>query len=228
MKYIVIGLGSYGFILAEELTLLGHEVIGVDKQEHRVDAIKEKIATAFLMDATDEQSLEVLPLSSVDAVIITIGENFGDSIRVTAMLKQRSVQHIYARAVDALHKTILEGFGLSKILTPEEDAAYALVGELNFGTKIETFRIGKEYIISKFVVPDKFVGYTLEELNFYEEFKLKVIALTRMGKTTNLLGFAVTEQTVMDELNNQGEIAVGDELVCYGKNRDFQALWKAI
>ena len=30
MKYIVIGLGNYGGKLAEELTVLGHEVIGVD------------------------------------------------------------------------------------------------------------------------------------------------------------------------------------------------------
>ena len=37
MKYIVIGLGNYGGKLAEELTVLGHEVIGVDVREHYVD-----------------------------------------------------------------------------------------------------------------------------------------------------------------------------------------------
>lgn len=228
MKYIVIGLGSYGSVLAEELTLLGHEVIGVDLLEYRVDAIKEKIATAFVMDATDVQSLAVLPLSSVDAVIITIGENFGASIRVTALLKQKGVQPIYARATDALHKTILEGFGLGMILTPEEDAAYNLVGQLNFGTRIETFRIGKDHSVSKFVVPQRFVGYTLEELGFYEEFKLRIIALTRAGKTTNVLGFSVIESTVMDEISAKETIQAGDELICYGKNSDFQSLWKAI
>lgn len=30
MKYIIIGLGNYGGVLAEELSVLGHEVIGVD------------------------------------------------------------------------------------------------------------------------------------------------------------------------------------------------------
>ena len=28
MKYIIIGLGNYGHVLAEELSALGHEVIG--------------------------------------------------------------------------------------------------------------------------------------------------------------------------------------------------------
>ena len=39
MKYIIIGLGNYGGVLAEELSVLGHEVIGVDTNEHRVDVL---------------------------------------------------------------------------------------------------------------------------------------------------------------------------------------------
>ena len=53
MKYIIIGLGNYGHVLAEELSALGHEVIGVDNSPSRVDNVKEKIATAFVIDATD-------------------------------------------------------------------------------------------------------------------------------------------------------------------------------
>ena len=49
MKYIIIGLGNYGHMLAEELSVLGHEVIGADVSAGRVDSIKEKIATAFVL-----------------------------------------------------------------------------------------------------------------------------------------------------------------------------------
>ena len=52
MKYIIIGLGNYGHVLAEELSTLGHEVIGADLDEGRVDSIKDKIATAFVIDGT--------------------------------------------------------------------------------------------------------------------------------------------------------------------------------
>ena len=57
MKYIIIGLGNYGHVLAEELSALGHEIIGADISESRVDSIKDKVATAFVIDATDEQLL---------------------------------------------------------------------------------------------------------------------------------------------------------------------------
>lgn len=43
MKYIIIGLGNYGHVLAEELSALGHEIIGADISESRVDSIKDRL-----------------------------------------------------------------------------------------------------------------------------------------------------------------------------------------
>lgn len=228
MKYIIIGLGNYGHVLAEELSALGHEVIGADISDSRVDSIKNKVATAFVIDATDEQSLSVLPLNSVDVVIVAIGENFGASIRVVALLKQKKVAHIYARAIDGVHKSVLEAFSLERILTPEEDAARSLVELLDFGTNMESFRIDQEYYVVKFTVPKKFVGYFVNELNLDEEFHLKLIGLKRGDKITNCLGISLMEFHVKNELPEDEKVLEGDELVCYGKYRDFQAFWKAI
>ena len=228
MKYIIIGLGNYGHVLAEELSVLGHEVIGADIGESRVDSIKDKVATAFVIDATDELSLAVLPLNSVDIVIVAIGENFGASIRVVALLKQKKVQHIYARAIDAVHRSVLEAFNLEKILTPEEDAARSLVQLLDFGTNMEAFRVDSEYYVVKFSVPEKFIGYFVNELNLDEEFHLKLIGLKRANRIENCLGISLTEHSIVNELPENDKIQEGDELVCYGKYRDFQKFWKAL
>lgn len=228
MKYIIIGLGNYGHVLAEELSALGHEVIGADISESRVDSIKDKVATAFVIDATDELSLAVLPLNSVDIVIVAIGENFGASIRVVALLKQKKVQHIYARAIDAVHRSVLEAFNLEKILTPEEDAARSLVQLLDFGTNMEAFRVDSEYYVVKFSVPEKFIGYFVNELNLDEEFHLKLIGLKRANRIENCLGISLTEHSIVNELPENDKIQEGDELVCYGKYRDFQKFWKAL
>ena len=228
MKYIIIGLGNYGHVLAEELSVLGHEVIGADISESRVDSIKDKVATAFVIDATDELSLAVLPLNSVDIVIVAIGENFGASIRVVALLKQKKVQHIYARAIDAVHRSVLEAFNLEKILTPEEDAARSLVQLLDFGTNMEAFRVDSEYYVVKFSVPEKFIGYFVNELNLDEEFHLKLIGLKRANRIENCLGIPLTEHSIVNELPENDKIQEGDELVCYGKYRDFQKFWKAL
>ncbi len=77
MRYLIIGLGIYGTNLAKDLTDMGHEVIGADSSATKVNAIKDYISTAYILDSTDEASLGVLPLKNVDLVIVAIGENFG-------------------------------------------------------------------------------------------------------------------------------------------------------
>lgn len=113
-------------------------------------------------------------------------------------------------------------------MTPEEDAARSLVQLLDFGTNMEAFRIDSEYYVVKFTVPRKFVGYFVNELNLYEEFHLKLIGLKRADKITNCLGISLTELHVKNELPENEKVEEGDELVCYGKYRDFQSFWKAI
>ncbi|MCD8182583.1 MAG: TrkA family potassium uptake protein [Bacteroides sp.] len=228
MKYIIIGLGNYGHVLAEELSALGHEVIGADISASRVESLKEKIATDFVIDATDEQALSALPLNSVDVVVVAIGENFGASIRVVALLKQNNVKHIYARAIDRVHHSVLEAFQLERILTPEEDAARGLVHLLKYGADIETFRVDSNYYVMKFSVPERLVGYNVNELKLDQEFGLKLLALKRAKTLKNGLGISFTEHDVVNELPDNDQIQTGDQLVCYGRYRDFQKFWKAL
>ena len=65
-------------------------------------------------------------------------------------------------------------------------------------------------------------------LNLDEEFHLKMIGLKRANKITNCLGISLTELHVKNELPGNEKVEEGDELVCYGRYRDFQAFWKAI
>lgn len=63
MKYIIVGLGSFGASLAEKLTTQGNEVIGIDNKMSKVDILKEKISHTICMDATDEITVSGLPLN---------------------------------------------------------------------------------------------------------------------------------------------------------------------
>lgn len=228
MKYIIIGLGNYGGVLAEELSVLGHEVIGVDTNEHRVDVLKDKIATSFIIDATDEQSLSILPLKDVDVVIVAIGENFGASVKVVALLKKKGVKHIYARAVDDVHETVLEAFNLDSILTPEKEAARSLVQLLDLHVHVESFRIDKEYYVIKFKLPSCFVGYKMSDLSLEKEFNIKIIALVKGEKVLNSLGISVLEREVDNHFEEDYQLEENDQLVCYGLYKNFMNFWKAL
>lgn len=215
-------------MLAEELSALGHEVIGVDTNEHHVEMLKDKIATSFIIDATDEQSLSVLPLKGVDVVIVAIGENLGASVRVVALLKQKGVKHIYARAVDEVHRSVLEAFNLDNILTPEKDAARSLGQLLDLHVHVESFRIDNEHYVVKFKVPASLVGYKVVDLSLEKEFDIKIIALLKGKQVVNALGISILEREVENAFEEDYMLEADDELVCYGLYKDLLRFWKAL
>lgn len=123
MKYLVIGLGNFGKTLAKELTDRGHDVIGVDNNEHCVDEIKDCISVAYILDATERMALQALPLDEIDCAVVAIGQSMDYSLRAVAALKELSVKKIYARALDSTHKSILSAMSIQKIFMPESYAA---------------------------------------------------------------------------------------------------------
>ncbi len=130
MKYLVIGLGNFGSTLAEELTARSHDVIGVDTCEQRIEDIKERIAVAYIMDATDGAALKSLPLGEIDAVFVAIGHSMSASLRAVAMLKKLEVKGLFVRAIDAVHLSILEAMSIENVFMPEAYAARNFVQKI--------------------------------------------------------------------------------------------------
>ncbi|MBR2358907.1 MAG: TrkA family potassium uptake protein [Bacteroidaceae bacterium] len=134
MKFLVIGLGCFGKTLAEALTDKGHDIIGVDSNEHRVEEVKDRISVAYIMDATERAALKELPLDEIDCAIVAIGQSMDHSLRAVAALKELSVNKIYARALDQTHLSILRAMSIQKIFIPESYAARIFANNL-FGDK---------------------------------------------------------------------------------------------
>lgn len=227
MRYLIIGLGIYGSNLAIDLSNMGHEVIGADKNPSLVESIKDYISTAYIIDSTDEVSLSVLPLKNVDLVIVAIGENFGASIRTVAILKKIGVKHIYARAIDKLHESILEGFSIDRIITPEQRAASDLVNEMSLGNDTESLRLDDNHYIIKFRVPEFYVGMRYSSMDLYKDFSLQLITAMRKEESRNLLGIEHKRFAVLPDLDSPDlRIESGDMITCMGTPDDFRALFR--
>lgn len=233
MKYLIIGLGIYGSNLARNLTEMGHEVIGVDRSQTNIDEIKDYISTVYRMDTTEEASLAVLPLRNVDAVIVAIGENFGASVRTVALLKKMGVKCLYARAIDKLHESILEGFNLQRIITPEQRAARDLAHELELGARISSMEVDRDHLVIRFETPDYFVGIKASDLHLEENFNLRLIAVCRTSTATNILGVAGKEARLIYPCGKDSDaedivIARGDVLTVFGSLRDYRSMYRHI
>lgn len=127
---MVIGLGNFGKTLAETLTDMGHEIIGIDSSEHCVDDIKNRISLAYIMDATEKSALRILPIDEIDCAVVAIGQSMDHSLRTVAALKELGIKKIFARALDPTHKSILSAMSISDIFIPESYAARVIAEKM--------------------------------------------------------------------------------------------------
>ncbi len=72
-RFAVIGLGNFGFHAAKALYEEGNEVLAMDTDRSRVQAIDPYSTEAMVIDATDKEALKSLSLEEMDAVIVSTG-----------------------------------------------------------------------------------------------------------------------------------------------------------
>lgn len=245
MRYLIIGLGIYGSNLARDLTDMGHEVIGADLRPANVEAIKDYISTAYILDSTDEASLSALPLKNVDMVIVAIGENFGASVKTVALLRKIGVRKIYARAIDELHQSILEGLKVERILTPEQRAAHDLVNEMELNSQVATLRIGRDTFAMRFLAPGIFHHMKYSDITPDTLHGLRLIAAARPTSKDNILGIrhdvmkslplplpdsaaGVSSGRPDSDASDELRVEPGDILLCLGTTASYKSLFRAI
>lgn len=245
MRYLIIGLGIYGANLARDLTDMGHEVIGADLRAPNVEAIKDYISTAYILDSTDEASLSALPLKNVDLVIVAIGENFGASVKTVALLRKLGIRKIYARAIDELHQSILEGLKVERILTPEQRAAHDLVNEMELSSQVATLRIGRDTFAMRFSAPEIFHHMKYSDITPDTLRGLRLIAAARPSTKDNILGIPHNAMETLPipvsspdhtppkpagakSTDNDLRVEPGDIFLCLGTTSAYKSLFRSL
>ena len=129
-QIVVIGLGTFGRTVAEELTRIGHQVIGIDTNASLVAAVAGNLTQAVTADATDERVLSELGIASCDAALVAIGENIEASILATLLLKELKIAKVWVKAKDASHSRILERLDASRIVYPEYEVGLRVAQQI--------------------------------------------------------------------------------------------------
>jgi trk system potassium uptake protein TrkA len=222
MKYIIVGLGNFGGFLAARLTDLGHEVIGVDSVEAKVDMVKNSITHAITMDATDAQAIKTLPYKDVDVVIIAIGEDFGASIMVTAIFKQMNVKRLISRSINKIHETVIKAIGVDEIVHPEEDSAQRLAKSLQMNGVLDSLEVSDEYNIIEVKAPSRYIGLTIGETQIRQDYNINILTLIKWDEKINIFGSKSKVKKVTGVVTPETKIEEGDILLLFGNNKDIQ------
>jgi trk system potassium uptake protein TrkA len=226
MNFIVVGLGNFGASLAKKLTALGHDVIGVDKDQERVEYFKDTIKNTISMDITDIHALKTLPLKDCDMVIICISDDFGSSVKTTALLRDLGVQKIYARESSNVHKTVLNAIGVSNTINPEYDAAIVFAEKLIMMGIWSIYSISDDIKIAEVSVPDEFAGKSLSQIDPRDLNDISIIALKYLDKKQSTPSHERWVAIEMEKIEDDIVLEKNMRFVIKGRKKDIMDFLK--
>ncbi|MCC5920582.1 MAG: TrkA family potassium uptake protein [Cyclobacteriaceae bacterium] len=185
-KFAVIGLGQFGYSIAKTLSERGAEVLAIDRDLNKVEAIKEDVAYAVSIDSTDMKVLKAHNITEMDGVVVAIGEDFESLLLTTVVLLELDVKRIIARAANSQQRMILKKMGVSEILAPEETVGKT-VAEMLLHPNVKGFLpLPDDYEIVEVNTPSKIAGKTVREVALREKYDLNLITIKRVYRDQNV------------------------------------------
>lgn len=178
-QYAVIGLGRFGSSLAKELVRLGYEVLGIDKNEEKVNEMSSELTHAVVADATDEEVIRSLGLRNFDCVVVSIGDDIQSSILTTILLQDFGVKKVVAKAITLLHGKVLQKIGVSRVVYPERDMGIRVAHQLVMPNLLDYIELSKDYTIAELTVPKRLSGTKLCDIHPREIFGCTVVAINK-------------------------------------------------
>ncbi len=176
-KFAVIGLGKFGFNVATTLYDNGAEVIAIDNRQEIIDEISGRVSDPIFMNSTDEKALKSNGIQDMDAVILAIGNNIEVSVLTTVILKKIGVTNIYAKVDSKVHGRILELLGVQNVIFPEEQIGNQLANSLLSSNVMEYIDLSSGHSVVELMVPDDWVGKTLQQLALPSKRGINIIAI---------------------------------------------------
>lgn len=176
-KFAVIGLGNFGFHAAKALFEDGNEVVAIDGEKVRVQAIDPYATEALVMNATEKETIRSLGLENMDGVIVSTGTNISISILICLYLNEIGVKKIIAKAIDDDHAKILKRVGATEVIHPERDMALRVSRNLSRPNVIDFIPLAEDFDLVQVDPPKEFIGKSLKGLNLRAKYNVQVIAI---------------------------------------------------
>jgi len=223
-QFAVIGLGVFGTSIAQNLMKEGMEVIAIDTAEQNIEAIKNNVTQAAILDSTKEEALQAIDIGKIDCAIIAIGEDMESSVMTALLLKKLEVPRIVARANSEAHRKILTLIGVDEIVSPEEDMGIRLARRLSSTHILHHLDISEEHTIAEIIVGESFIGKTIRDLNLRSRFGVNIVGIKKKIPQVTDMGENVFVEKYVDFPSPDDVIEGEDVLVMVGSERAISEL----
>lgn len=215
-RFAVIGLGRFGYRLAELLAQAGAEVIAVDRDTRPVEDIRDAVTLAVTLDSTDERALVSQGIDHVDVAVVGMGTDFEANLLTTVILKQLGVPRVISRAVTSNRGEILRRVGADALVYPEEESAHRWCHRLLGPRVMEQIPLAEGHSLAQIPVPAEWVNRSLADLGVRGKHNVNVVAIRRNVQEA--------APTVLEMPLPHTKLQAGDVLVLIGADADIAGL----
>lgn len=202
---LIIGLGRFGRHIAMELNELNHEVMAIDQNEERVNAALPFVTDALIGDSTNEEFLSSLGIRNFDACIVTIGDNFQNSLETTSLLKELGAAKVISRASRGVQEKFLLRNGADKVVYPEKQLAAWTAIRCTSDNILDYIELDENYSIIELSIPQEWEGKTVAKLDLRKKYSLNILGIRENG-TMNM---DISPETILN--NSQSMLVLGKQ-----------------
>lgn len=227
-QFAVIGLGTFGAHVARNLMEKGAEVLAIDSDIKRVEAIRDSVTQVLCLDATDEEALARSGVLDVDAVVVTMGERMEAAIVITSLLKKLGVGQVIARAASSLYARILEDVGADRTILIEEQMAEQLAKSLLTPDLLEQIPLTSNHSLAEMSAPRYMVGKKLGQLDVRRRYGVNIIAIKKRVPMITPEGESGFKEQINDLPGPEDIIEQDDILVVVGNDADIERLAQGV
>ena len=206
---LLIGLGRFGRHIARKLNDLNHEVMAVDQNEQRVNEVLPYVTNAQIGDSTSEEFLSSLGIRNFDACIVTIGDNFQNSLETASLLKELGAKKVIARASRGVQEKFLLRNGADEVGYPEKQLAAWTAIRCTSDHILDYIELDGDYSMFELEIPEQWNGKTIIQLNIRKKYGINILGIRENGR----LNMNITPDTCLDS---------GKSILVLGKQKDIQ------
>lgn len=179
---LLIGLSHFGKHVAEELADLGHEVMAVDINEEKVNEILPIVTNAQIGDSTNAEFLKSLGIGNYDVCMVTISENFQNSLETTSLLKELGASYVVSMAKRDVQEKFLLRNGADEVVYPEKQVAKWAAIRYSADHLLDYVEVDDEYGIFEVEVPLAWIGKTVGQVDIRKKYNINIMAYRQNGK----------------------------------------------
>ncbi len=185
------------------------ELLAVDVDLDKVEAVKDMVTRAVCLTAVTEDTMAAAGTGDLEVAVVTIGEDFAASVLTTAILGRLKVPRIIARASSDMHEQVLRAVGATEIVRPEKEVSLQLAARLLI-PGLQTFlSLDTNHRIIEVTAPKDLVGKTLMESDFRNRYRLNIIAIRRVTRAANgQVSEAINEMPAGSDHIEEGDILI--------------------